>query len=613
MHLPGRWAIITLLLLLAVGARYWDLASHFSHVDDYGVAQSLLAYQSHPAFERSALLQRQQDNDWSPITRARHGVTKALDGLDLLVPIIDFSNKVERLGRFSKYWTYAPAQFLLTDSLLDPTQSYREKLYWGRMPSLWFGLLALALWLRFYRLFDWKGHGALVALALLALSWENIIYAKQQSSYSVGVLAMVTMMLMVVWHAGRQALSAGAMFVTTCVLILFCYAQYQTLFLLPAFFLVLLRHYGLPPGEVRRWPGRVVGTLTAGGALLLAALVPLYHYCLRYHQASGIHWNGGPNQEFVLDFTKVESISGIIVFLTSNTYLTLQAMTAVVPETSPMYGPLGIIFAVLFLLGIIGFWRSSDTRERRLGLFMGLVALTWAGLLTARIITLSPTRHSLILLPVFGIVIGQGLTLCTGEIARVIPRQRAEVVVSYGFCLILVAAFASHLIQVLDSRADPFSEQELIAWVRNQQVNIMIGSDWTGQPGLMPGFAEHSYYYQDLYFYLPPPSDPSPSTDRTKVLSTPPQQRIAWLSHRHPIDSERFTHAARGLARYLSLRARMGHALPVTQPGRFDDYQITTRIEIPSDIEMDISNRTSNGSNGYYFYLLEQRPSGADH
>src|SRR5690606_3243572 len=103
----------------------------------------------------------------------------------------------------ARFWTYAPFQFWFTPLLIHPDQTYREFLFWGRLPSVFFSVLGLALLAFFYRLYDrWKTGRVFAALAILAFSWENIIHARQMHNYALGVTAFIA--LMVLLQAGLR-------------------------------------------------------------------------------------------------------------------------------------------------------------------------------------------------------------------------------------------------------------------------------------------------------------------------------------------------------------------------------------------------------------------------
>ncbi|MCA9400320.1 MAG: hypothetical protein KC713_01740, partial [Candidatus Omnitrophica bacterium] len=136
--------IYTLLIVavLAVGiwARADRLAWHFTHVDDIGVAKTILEYHQ--------------------------------EGANPLFAV-------------ATHWTYSPFQFFFTPFLVSLDQSYRSLLFWGRFPSLIFSILGLLTAVLFY--WRWKGRvgaSCLVTITWMACSLEWIIFAKQMHNYA---------------------------------------------------------------------------------------------------------------------------------------------------------------------------------------------------------------------------------------------------------------------------------------------------------------------------------------------------------------------------------------------------------------------------------------------
>ena len=159
---PLAW----LILLIGAGAlaRFWDLSWQFSHNDDIGVAKTIL---------------------------------------DARMP-----GSLRALLAIPRQWTYAPVQFFLTFFLVRPDQGYREILFWGRLPSCLAAIGGLGAFAFFYRRFreDWFPR-MLPALALLAFSWQFIIYSKHMSNYAIGVTACIGMMILLLGLVQKPSLS----------------------------------------------------------------------------------------------------------------------------------------------------------------------------------------------------------------------------------------------------------------------------------------------------------------------------------------------------------------------------------------------------------------------
>ena len=126
-----------------------------------------------------------------------------------------------------------------------------------------------------------------------------------------------------------------------------------------------------------------------------------------------------------------------------------------------------------------------------------------------------------------------------------------------------------------------------------------MAADWTQNVGCMPAVRDYFGMY--------------PGGIRRFSLMTsgpPPYRRLAWVSHRIPLNPEVFEFSSRtinlSILRENRLRARLGQkAWPL-----FLDSPAASRVvyarQVRSDVEAEVSRRTHNGSNGYYFYVLDR-------
>jgi hypothetical protein len=577
----AKWCLIGVIMLVAIGVRVWDLGTHFSHVDDLGVARTLITLQQNPEYDKPSLLSELHESRWSLYGRLGHSLAVKLDNAGLLDALVPAANKLVRIQRFSEHWTYAPLQFLITDSMVSDTRTYRENLFWGRVPSLLFSIAALILCLFIYQRSNMPG--VLPAFLLVALSWEHTIYAKQQESYAIAVFATTAVILLVLQHTRAQRLSLTLIGSSVLVLSILSYAQYQTLFLVPAFFLATFLHHWREEGRVR-----LVAVYSVASACLVGLVAPLYFLFIRQHQNRGIHWNGGPDREFVFSLESMDSSLDAILFFIKNTFVVLHAMVALVPERSWLYLPFGLLFFVLFVSGIVAFSRNPDSRYRTLGLFMLVVAITWVGLLVSKIIALSPTRHSLILLPIFAIILAEGLHFWQLKAEQM--TSRAMPWLPFAACGVLLLPFGYYLPGIIAERDDPFNEQRIVALTKQHEVTMIIAADWTHNLGLMRPWSRDSVYFQDLHFV--PGNDDS----------------IAYVSHRQPLNAVTFEHARTGISDYYQ-QQHLAQQDRTPKLAGLDRYDIVFTQQQAATPEVDFSNLTQNGGNGYYFYVLKKKVS----
>lgn len=198
--------IFFILLSIGIFIRSDDLNKHFSHIDDIGVSRDILIY-DRPAF-------RQEPNQYR--------------GMKRLLAIVRY--KTEKVISVPVRTTYAPLQFFVTPFFLSVAQDYRDVLFWSRFPSFIFSILGLLVCLLFYWKYDrFTTPAALISLTLLIFSWENIIYAKQSSSYSIGVFAVFCLLCFLWSHLDQQMNIKNAVS-HSFLLALLSHTQYQILF-----------------------------------------------------------------------------------------------------------------------------------------------------------------------------------------------------------------------------------------------------------------------------------------------------------------------------------------------------------------------------------------------
>ena len=168
---------ICLLILAGSWVRWIDLAWHFSHIDDISPLAQIVEQKRSGGFDLFVV----------PSFSNNHQSSTGL-------PVGEWSLRPKGGERSSKYVdgatgstrgesTYAPFQFFFTTFLISPEQNYRDLLFWGRLPSCLFSILGLIALIIFYSKYAAKNSWAVISsVALLAFSWENIIFAKQSSN-----------------------------------------------------------------------------------------------------------------------------------------------------------------------------------------------------------------------------------------------------------------------------------------------------------------------------------------------------------------------------------------------------------------------------------------------
>lgn len=508
----GLLIFITMILAVGIGVRFHDLARHFSTTDDMGVARYIL-YETAP-------------HDFFSIPR---------------------------------HWTYAPLQFIFTKLLISREQTYRDLLFYGRLPSFAAGVLALFALIWFYRRLEGRlSPRVLFPLTLMACSWEAIVHSKQMHNYELGVLAAILLLVLFLDFSRLRDISLKTGLAGALMLWGLSNAHYQILFFLPAFFLGALPVLREASGQEKR---RRVFNFLSAGIFYLLLFSPVWYFFLRGHSSRGInHWNRGLSDEFVFKFTGnslLEKAAHALEFFFYKFSLVLQSDTGFMPEDLFAFELVSLGLILLFAVGFAALLRSPQADRKNLGRFLWVSIITWFTLVMLQKIPLSPTRHSLILLPFFCVAIGEGAD-------RIFGSFRAYPYLFSGF---VIAVFLLFYPSGARERRDVFDEGEMSALVKKYDIQGIFTAEYSDPLDLMKQVNPHIKG-------LAPGTFP---------------KTTAWISHSGPVD-------------FLSI-------LKIHKCCAGIPYELIYKKEIESDREVDFSKRTKDDEarNRIFIYVAEKR------
>jgi hypothetical protein len=548
---------IIIILLCGIWARYYNLEDHFTHVDDIIIAEVIL--------KKKKSVKEDSTIEYKAVSacfQSAHTISRRL--------------------------TYAPFQFWITPWLIDQDQNYREVLFWGRFPSFIFGVLGLIMMLVFYYRFkpDNPFPYQLLSLSILAFSWENIIYSNQMESYSIGIVSILILMLMSFHFIEKPRLSWLSMILLALFPALLVHSQYQMLFFIPAFYLTLfLFHYKKSIDS----PLILIGKFFFSGIAFILLNWPMYHNYLRHHTEGGINWNAGPGQMFLFRLNSVEGIISKLFysfdFFISNFITVFQSEIAFLSEENKIFNILSYFLLILFLSGVISFLFSSDQKKKWLGIFFGLSSLTWFTLVILQKITLSPTRHSLILLPLFAICISEGLCFLIEKMSR----KNDNIIkhtgwASLAFTLIISALFFSSFKAISHEREDEFNEKEMEAFLEKYDPDMIVQYFFTYNMSIMKNVRDKYFVFEGDRWYIEPPLCDSMNT-------------LAFVSARIPYPSAYFS----------SKKGMMNDQRELILANSSEaDFKMIYKKELTSDVEIDFSRKTKNGNNSLFLYIFKR-------
>ncbi len=591
----SKASIIAFIILLGIYARFIDLSTHFSHGDDGCIAWSILnaLEEKDISYYKAKFNEKVNDTRFIPI--------RILERIGLLDKLILLEMKL----RLSKYiveplaFTGAPLQFLFTANLLNLDQTYREILFWGRFPSFVFSIIALIVIALFYRSLkkeDYFLH-LICTLTILALSWQNIIYAKQMQVYSVGVLCAILILYLLLFNLENINLSYKRQFKNSILLTIFTYAQYQSVILTIAFYITSFFHcYSRIREKSMLIKNYILGLMT-----YIAMILPGYFFFARDKVKVMITYDRNLNKEFILneyildkapDGSIVDKIYYGVLFLFKNSLILIESNCAVVPEKTHLRILLSSIFISLFLIGMISLFVTKNLNFKVLGYFFLIVSFLLVIMVVFNKHALYPTRHNLILLPYQAFIISEGIGFCFIKIKNLNLRRRFHCVISIIFSLLLIISFFIYFERIVKERRDKFDENELFTLINKYKVSTIISYAGFSGFGLML-FNKNKTKLNFNHF----------NNTYWQVYNNPTNyDRIAFISYRSPLNKFQFDYIKSQInANYLS-KAN-------TLKFNYNEYKFIYSKEINSIIEQDFSYKTKNGTNGFFFYVLEKAMS----
>jgi len=539
---------LVLLVLISAGLRLNNLSQHFSHVDDLGVA-----YTIHWA-------QDQVDAD------ANSSIFKRLKKRFKVHTVIP-----------SK-WTYAPFQFYFTPFLVHKDQTYRESLFWGRLPSTLFAIGSIVL---FYLLITRNPESSLslafTVSLLMSFSWEHLIYSVHMSSYAIGVFALCLLMYKMAQYSELRSLSTKNIMGICGLGCLTFLMQYQMLFFIPGLFAAFFITEFLKNSFEAK---KVFLRFLAAGSLFLIFFSRIFSHYLRHHTQGGVNWNAGPNKEFLFQIPDVSfggKLSYFFQFFSENIFTSFNAMVNILPEAHSLYTTFGITLFVIFLIGCVQILKNSSAFGRNFKIFLLVSTLVWLLLILLQKLTLSPTRHFLILLPIFLYGVYFGLEFLIDKL----PLDSLKTASNGILMLAVMGLFFSQYGVFTSERKDPFNEGKLVELLKQHQVQTVIQEHWTHNLNIMPAIKENFALFTPFW--------------KKWEGQKPGFKRWAYIGHKADLTHRKF------LKIETAMKAEGSHPFPHA----LDDYELIHHIQKHEGVEVERSSLTKNGGNNFFLRVYE--------
>ena len=439
--------------------RTFLLPNHFSHTDDLIVPRTMSLNEE--VFEDyvSDRIDRLSDEDFYLVDFYFKYNKIILDHFDLaktiILPLI-----------LSKNTTYAPGQYFISSCLnFNISDSYKMMKVKSRIINfIWFVLLFIGL---FY-LFKNSNNklSFLIIPIIISFSWTSIIYSVQSSPYFILILSQFFYFYFLANYK-----SSNKKYLLFTILLLLPLFNYLNIFFssIVVFFFFFKDVFRL----------KIRSIFLSLFSLIFFLFV--YFFFLKNKTARTLNWNTGENHEFLFSQDSIGEIFYFPFFLIKNGFISLVNHINFTGKFDLISILIVIILIVLSNFGLYKLFFNDKLKKYFYYIllsFLLIVSLIFLGKLT-----LSPTRHTIYLIPLISILSYVGLNNLTLNRNNLFDKY----VLFFYSCICLV--WVIYLPFNIKNRSDKFDEKFINKVIVDYKVNNIVLYDWTYQPIYMPSFA----------------------------------------------------------------------------------------------------------------------------
>lgn len=363
---------------------------------------------------------------------------------------------------FSKYWTYAPGQFFFTFAMLPLAYDYTSIKFFGRLPSLIFGCLALIICWKVIRKYSGTRTAAVGGTLILGLSWQTIIYCMHMSNYEV-IILIGFLSALCLYPAVQGKAKAKDWIVCSLALGAMAWFHYQAICCFAGVMLVFLIKRILEQEPVKAIAAKTLALC----AIFALVVLPLLFFANMDGKPT---WNAGPNGEYL--FENVKGIVGALRFFLLNSAKTFWAMLSPVPLDRKLSIAVTLFYAFLFFYGTVGSLKEYKVQSNLfyLTVFSLGVIIAEYGMVVLGKSTLSPTRHSNVLIPAFILQIAQGVV----HVLRKVGKKQVRILILGFGSLCITLSFISYYHSVKTTRLDQYTQSAVWSVFSQYEPNVVV-------------------------------------------------------------------------------------------------------------------------------------------
>ena len=314
---------------------------------------------------------------------------------------------------------------------------------------------------------------------LLTTSWMFLIYSSQGENFILGVLC-VFILIYLLQVIEIETLSLWRSVLVGSILSILCFSHYQTFFFLPAFYLAIVIKNNIKfsfISSIKLLPALIIN-------LISVAVIYFIFLRSRLGMNPGIHWNAGFNGEFKFQLDELGFFQGVSYIFEFFFLNSIKVFYGVLGFTYD-YNLLAIIYSlILFTLCIVGLkFFLNNKIFNRFFIFILISIITWVILIVNQSLTLSPTRHSLALVPIMILMISAGIYSISQYFNKYMLRQ-------YFFATVFLFAsfglYFSNFTDIYESRRDGFQSVNMNQLIKENNVKHIAAYGHTTNLNFFP-------------------------------------------------------------------------------------------------------------------------------
>ena len=547
--------LFILIFLIGFFSRIDSLKNHFTHIDDIGVAKVIIDSKKNPIIKNIFDKNHENyNNKYKIIIRENFNEDNK---------ILKFLRNIFPFVSVSFYYSYSPIQFIFTNILLEFADTYEEIKVFGRIPSLIISILSFIIFFKLGRKIfnNEEKYILLFCISIFYLSWEYIFISSLMHNYGFGIFSILIILNNYIFSRNNEYdLNSILTKKKACLLAVLFYCSYQILIPIIAFGLYTIFN------KIKKKKNLLEKNFFNFFLIIGISILPglIWINISDFGSISINSWNSGKNGIFYFQNSNLENLSQFFSFFYKNCYYIFSRSLSFFPENSYFFDFIFLFLLLIITFGIIVAFREKNENKNNFVIFSFFIFLVWLVLVFFNKLTLSPTRHSIILLPIFVIFLGYGL-VAVSKLLIQLKANKFNTFFQFFLIFFVIFNFIYFHKDITDPKLSLINENKFLNILKNHDVgNVIIYDEHFVDMYLMPSLIKNNINVSNYKIEI---------TDQTKSIS--------FISAKNPISDKNLN--------FLNIDQEKWHLI------------YSSEVFLGGEIEY--SNLTTNRPNQFYHYI----------